>query len=133
TTFILNKITLTIDEKDAGIWEFRNFENRHCYSNLFQWAGASAALKIAKQYGLKEIEEQALRIRARAAEHIESCFDSESGVYTNATSSRNLDASTLQLIMMKYLDPTSVKAQRHLAALEKELKGEQGLFYRYLH
>ncbi len=133
TTFILNKITLTIDEKDAGIWEFRNFENRHCYSNLFQWAGASAALKIAKQYGLTEIEEQALRLREQAAQHIESCYDSEREVYTNATGGQNLDASTLQLIMMKYLDPTSEKAQRHLEALEKELKGEHGLFYRYLH
>jgi len=133
TTFILNKITLTIDEKDAGIWEFRNFENRHCYSNLFQWAGATAALKIAKQYGLKEIEDQALRIREQAAAHIESCYDIENEVYTNATESQNLDASTLQLIMMKYLDPNSIKAQKHLAALEKELKGEQGLFYRYLH
>lgn len=133
TTFILNKITSTIDEKDAGIWEFRNFENRHCYSNLFQWAGASAALRIAKQYGIKEIEEQALRIRDRAVQHIESCYDAERGVYTNAAESKNLDASTLQLIMMKYLDPASEKAQSHLAALEKELKGEQGLFYRYLH
>ena len=34
--FVLNKIDKTIDEKDAGIWEFRNFENIHCYTNLFQ-------------------------------------------------------------------------------------------------
>src|SRR5690625_1974251 len=40
THFILNKIKSTIDEKDAGIWEFRHFDYRHCYSNLFQWAGA---------------------------------------------------------------------------------------------
>lgn len=133
TIFILNKITATIDEKDAGIWEFRNFENRHCYSNLFQWAGASAALKIAKQYRIKEIEQQALKLRDRAIEHIESCYDAKRGVYTNATGSENLDASTLQLIMMKYLDPTSERAHKHLEELEKELKGEDGLFYRYLH
>ncbi|NGM89855.1 glycoside hydrolase family 15 protein, partial [Parapusillimonas sp. SGNA-6] len=39
----------------------------------------------------------------------------------------------LQLIMMNYLDPSSEKAKRHLEQLEKELKGEHGLFYRYLH
>lgn len=133
TNFILDKIEMTIDEKDAGIWEFRNFENRHCYSNLFQWAGATAALKIAKQYGFKEMEEKALAIREQAKTHIESCYDAERGVYTNAAGSDDLDASTLQLIMMNYLDPKSEKARRHLEVLEQELKGDHGLFYRYVH
>ena len=133
TTYILLKIENTIDETDAGIWEFRNFENRHCYSNLFQWAGATAALKIAKQYGFGDIFERATFLQQKAMQHIESCYDTERQVYTNATGSGNLDASTLQLIMMNYLDPSSERAKRHLAELEKELKGEHGLFYRYLH
>ncbi|MFD2965948.1 glycoside hydrolase family 15 protein [Sphingobacterium bambusae] len=133
TEFILDKIEATIDEKDAGIWEFRNFENRHCYSNLFQWAGATAALKIARQYDLADMEKKAQYLRDRAAAHIESCFDADKGVYMNAVDSDNVDASTLQLIMMNYLDPASDRAKIHLERLEKELKGEHGLFYRYLH
>jgi len=133
TTYILQKIENTIDEKDAGIWEFRNFENRHCYSNLFQWAGATAALKIARQYGFDDMLEKARMLQQKAIQHIESCYDPQRQVYTNATDSDNLDASTLQLIMMNYLDPSSEKAKRHLEQLEKELKGEHGLFYRYLH
>lgn len=133
TTYILNKIESTIDEFDAGIWEFRNFENRHCYSNLFQWAGATAALKIAEQYKFDDIKIKAKQLRERASLHIESCYDEERAVYTTATKNSNLDASTLQLIMMNYLDPASDRAKHHLEALEKELKGENGLFYRYLH
>lgn len=133
TTFILKKIKLTIDEFDAGIWEFRNFENRHAYSNLFQWAGATAALKIAQQYGFKQMAEEAQTLRDQAAAHIERCYDPIRKVYTTAAGNPNLDASTLQLIMMNYLDPNSQKAKDHLAALENELKGENGLFYRYLH
>lgn len=133
THFVLKKIKSTIDEKDAGIWEFRNFEYRHCYSNLFQWAGATAALKISKQYKMPTLEKQAEGIRDQAIKHIESCFDKERGVYQHATDSRDLDASTLQLIMMKYLDPSSEKAKHHLKELEKELKGKDGLFYRYRH
>lgn len=133
TNFILNKIAHTIDEKDAGIWEFRNLENRYCYSNLFQWAGATAALKIARQYGFEDVADKALKIQEAAMNHIESCYDAERKVYTNASGSSDLDASTLQLIMMNYLDPASEKAKLHLEALEKELKGEHGLFYRYLH
>lgn len=133
TSYILRKISNTIDEYDAGIWEFRNFENRHCYSNLFQWAGSTAALKIAKIYGMDDIAQEARKLIKRASQHIEDCYHADKGVYTNAVGSENLDASTLQLIMMHYLDPTSERAKIHLANLEKELKGENGLFYRYLH
>ncbi|SEM67621.1 Glucoamylase (glucan-1,4-alpha-glucosidase), GH15 family [Mucilaginibacter gossypiicola] len=131
--FLLNKIEHTIDEKDAGIWEFRNMANIHCYSNLFQWAGASAAEKMARTIQNQELIDKALSLKERAAAHIESCYDPVRKVYTNSAGSSNLDASTLQLIMMNYLDPASQKAKDHLAALEKELKTPNGLFYRYLY
>jgi GH15 family glucan-1,4-alpha-glucosidase len=131
--YILEKIQMTIDEKDAGIWEFRNIANHHAYSNLFQWAGASAALKIAQQNNYKDIEEQAKTLMDKAAAYIEKCYDPENEVYRNSDEGTNLDASTLQLILMNYLDPSSERAKKHLAAVEKELKGKNGLFYRYLH
>ncbi|RVU01468.1 glycoside hydrolase family 15 protein [Mucilaginibacter limnophilus] len=130
---LLSKIERTIDEKDAGIWEFRNMANIHCYSNLFQWAGCKAALKMALTIGNKQLEDKATQLMERAAAHIESCYDPVRKVYTNAANSPHLDASTLQLIMMGYLDPSSQKAKDHLSALEKELKTPNGLFYRYLH
>jgi GH15 family glucan-1,4-alpha-glucosidase len=130
---VLKKIEKTIDEKDAGIWEFRNFANIHCYSNLFQWAGSSAAEKMARTIGDKKLVDRAVALKKRAADHIESCYDPIRKVYTNAKDSPHLDASTLQLIMMHYLDPTSQRARDHLEALEKELKTPKGLFYRYLH
>lgn len=131
--YILSKIERTIDEKDAGIWEFRNLANIHCYSNLFQWAGCSAAEKMAKTIGNRELEEKARLLKEKAAAHIESCYDPVRKVYTNAAGGLNLDASTLQLIMMNYLEPDSQKAKDHLAAVEKELRTPNGLFYRYLH
>ena len=131
--FLLDKIEATIDEKDAGIWEFRNMADVHCYSNLFQWAGASAAEKMARTIDNKELVDKAVALKARAAEHIESCYDPVRKVYTNSAHGTNLDASTLQLIMMNYLDPASDRAKDHLIALEKELKASNGLFYRYLY
>jgi len=131
--YLLNKIERTIDEKDAGIWEFRNFANIHCYSNLFQWAGASAAEKMAKTIGDDDLQQKAVSLKEQAAAHIESCYDPVRKVYTNAAGNPNLDASTLQLIVMNYLDPASERARDHLVALEKELKASNGLFYRYLY
>lgn len=132
-SFLLNKIEQTIDEKDAGIWEFRNFANRHSYSNLFQWAGSNAALKIGIAIEDTQIQERAQKLIDRATEHIEKCYDPDRKVYTHAVDSPHLDASTLQLILMNYLDPASERARDHLIALEKELKTPEGLFYRYLH
>jgi GH15 family glucan-1,4-alpha-glucosidase len=131
--FVLDKIEKTIDEKDAGIWEFRNTANIHCYSNLFQWAGACAAEKMARTIENKSLVRRALAMKRKAAKHIESCYDPKRKVYTNSAGSSNLDASTLQLIMMNYLDPNSKRAKDHLVALEKELKASKGLFYRYLY
>ncbi|MDT3401496.1 glycoside hydrolase family 15 protein [Mucilaginibacter terrae] len=131
--YLLSKIERTIDEKDAGIWEFRNMANIHCYSNLFQWAGACAAEKMARTIGNQSLIDRAVAMKNRASEHIENCYDPVRKVYTNAVGSTHLDASTLQLIMMNYLDPASDRAKDHLKALEAELKTEKGLFYRYLH
>src|SRR5690606_40968678 len=111
----------------------RNIANVHCYSNLFQWAGCAAAAKMAKAIDNKELEEKALFLQQKAADHIESCYDPVRKVYTNAAGGTHLDASTLQLIMMNYLDPSSQKAKDHLTALEKELRTPGGLFFRYLH
>ncbi|TKC56156.1 glycoside hydrolase family 15 protein [Pedobacter hiemivivus] len=131
--YLLKKIERTIDEKDAGIWEFRSIANTHCYTNLFQWAGANAALKMAKTIGNKPFEDRAQILIDKAAKHIEDCYDPVRKVYNHAVGSTNLDASTLQLILMNYLDPESQRAKDHLIALENELKTENGLFYRYLH
>lgn len=132
-SFLLDKIETTIDEQDAGLWEFRNFANKHCYSNLFQWAGSHAALKIALLIGDKKVENRARNLIKRASKHIEACYDPERNVYTHAVDSPHLDASTLQLIMMNYLDPNSQRARDHLKTLERELKTPEGLFYRYIH
>lgn len=129
----LRRIEHTIDEVDAGIWEFRNSAYLHCYSNLFQWAGCSAAAKIARTINNEALEEKAVSLMKRAAKHIEDCYDPVRKVYTHAVGSPHLDASTLQLIMMNYLDPQSERAKNHLIALENELKTPNGLFYRYLH
>lgn len=130
---MLNKIEMTIDEPDAGIWEFRNFAQKHCYTNLFQWAGCKAAIKVAGYIKDDALMERAGILMGKAAANIEACYDPERKVYTQAIGVPHLDASTLQLIMMRYLDPDSQAARDHLSAVEQELKAENGLFYRYVH
>ncbi|GAA4390897.1 glycoside hydrolase family 15 protein [Hymenobacter koreensis] len=129
----LSFIGRTMNQPDAGLWEFRNLAQYHCYTYLFHWAGAHAAHKVAKYFGLHDMAAEAADLMQQAQEKIEACYDPARGVYTNAIGSPHLDASGLQLILMGYLPPDSERARTHLAALEQELKTPEGLFYRYRH
>ncbi len=129
----LNKIHEIMEEPDAGLWEFRNFSQYHCYTYLFHWAGAKAGHKIAQRLGDKKMALLADKVMKAAANKIESCYIPESRAYSQAIGNTNMDASTLQLIMMNYLDPNSQRALDHLSWLEQGLKTKEGLFYRYKH
>ena len=120
-------------EKDAGIWEFRNIAQVHCYTLLFHWVGSKAAYKIAHEFGDKSLMQEAERLIRVSAFEIEKCYSKDYKVYLQAIGSPYLDASCLQLISLNYIDPNSALARQHLKALEKELKGDNSLFYRYLH
>jgi GH15 family glucan-1,4-alpha-glucosidase len=132
-TSLLEKIEMVIDEKDAGLWEFRNAAYHHCYTSLFHWAGCHAAIKIARRIGNKQLMTRAQKLMKKAARKIEACYNPEKKVYQHAEHSPFLDASTLQLIMMGYLDPASARAKNHLKAVEAALSGPNGLFFRYKH
>jgi GH15 family glucan-1,4-alpha-glucosidase len=130
---LLSRIETVFDEPDAGIWEFRGWLQRHCYTYLFHWAGSKAALKIGTSLNDAALKDKAASLIARSAARIEQCYDADRQVYTQAVNVKHLDASNLQLISLHYLDPLSDRAGKHLAATERQLKADRGLFYRYIH
>jgi glucoamylase len=130
---LLDWIAKTMDEPDAGLWEFRNVKQVHAYTLLFHWAGGQAAAKIGRIMTDSDLVRKALAISKEAATKLEKTFDPTRGVYTQAIGSENLDASTLKMITMNYLDHNSPKTHQHLKELEDKLKTPQGLFYRYVH
>ncbi len=129
----LKIIERTFDEQDAGLWEFRNLAQHHCYTYLFHWAGSSAAIKIAKALNDKRIGELAMQLKERSSQMIEKCYVKSKKGYAQAVGAERMDASNLQLILMNYIPNDSEAAKDHLAALEKELHAGGGLFYRYKH
>jgi GH15 family glucan-1,4-alpha-glucosidase len=130
---LLDCIGQTFDEPDAGLWEFRNVKQVHLYTMLFHWAGCKSAAKIGRVMVDGELVKRANTMADEAAKRIEQCYDPQRKVYMQALNSSNFDASTLKLITMNYLDNNSEKAKEHLIQLEKNLKTDQGLFYRYVH
>jgi len=131
--FLLSWIERTMDEPDAGLWEFRNIKAVHTYTMLFHWAGSKAAIKIGAALGDLEIQNRASALAVQAGRQLERSFSPEAGAYMQAIGSRNFDASTLKLITMNYLNPDSERARNHLRRLEEHLRTDQGLFYRYVH
>lgn len=131
--WLLEKISMNMHAEDNGLWEFRNNTFLFSYTMLFHWAGANAAYKMAKEFDDEELMKKALELRDEAASNLEKCWDPLREVYTQAIDSPNLDASTLMMITMNFLDHDDPKAKKHIEALENELKAEHGLFYRYKH
>lgn len=131
--WLLNQIERTLSMPDSGLWEFRTEVKVHTYTLLFHWAGAKAAYKIAAIFNDHELMNKAKRLAGAAAHLLETTYDPEKKLYTQGIGSVNLDASTLTMITMDYLDHGSGKARLHIAGLEKELLTDKGLFYRYKH
>lgn len=130
---LLSKIELTMNEPDAGLWEFRNLKQHHCYTYLFHWAGSKAAIKISQILKDRKMESKATKLAREASKNIEKCYSPEKQAYTQAIGNNSLDASSMQLITMNYLDHSSPKTQAHLKAIENELMNKSGLFFRYKH
>ncbi|MDE3269784.1 MAG: glycoside hydrolase family 15 protein [Pseudomonadota bacterium] len=130
---LLAKIEQTMDEPDAGIWEFRNSQQKHCYTFLFHWAGSVAGQKIAARIGDMTLYSYAQNLTRKAEAQIERCYDHKRQVYTQAVGSPHLDASILALVNLHYLDSKPDRARQHLQVLEQDLSFGNSLFYRYRH
>lgn len=130
---LLTAISTTMEEPDAGLWEFRHKSQKHCYTFLFHWAGSNAAIRIGQQIKDKNMIRIATALRDEAAKQIEACYDSSLGAYAQAIGNTHMDASLLKLITMHYIDPKSERAALHVKRLQDELMTPEGLFYRYKH
>ena len=121
-------------EKDMGLWETDGSPQFYCYTYLSFWVGCNAAKKIAQCIKNDSMREKASRLIELSASKIEACCDPITEVYHQAIGVPNLDASLFQLINYGYLDPTSAKASKLVAALEAHLISEKnGLVYSYRH
>ncbi|PWT71357.1 MAG: glycosyl hydrolase [Bacteroidetes bacterium] len=131
--WLVKQIERTLKLPDAGVWEFRSRTQIHTYTLLFHWAGSLAAMKIGALFNDKNLIDNANDLATEAHALIEKTYDPVKKVYTQGIGSKDLDASTLSMITMHYLDNDSAKAKSHIAALENELLADHGLFYRYKH
>lgn len=132
SNWLTDKITANIDKPDSGLWEFHESIRYYCYTQLFNWSGAKAAEKIGRFIGDSELSRKGRILSAKASEYIEKCYNKEKGAYMQYAGGSSLDASSLQLITMKYLDPADKRTHQHLDVHENVLFPSEHEYYRYL-
>lgn len=119
------------DKPDAGLWEFRTRTSVHTYSSLMCWAACDRLANIADSLGLDEgahhWSTEARRIRAAIEQH---SWVAEEGRFAATFGGRELDASLLQMVDIRFLDPADPRFRATLDAVERGLRrGEHMLRY----
>ena len=116
------------DQPDAGLWEFRTRAEVHTYSSVMSWAACDRLAKVAQRLG-KPDRERFWRDRARAirATVMERAWtgSEDDGHFTASFQSDYLDASLLQLVELRFIDPHDPRFLSTFRHIERELRRGQ--------
>ena len=121
----------THDKPDAGLWEFRTRTSVHTYSSVMCWAACDRLGNIAEALRL---DDRATFWRGRAdtvRQAIEQqAWFAEGKRFAATFGGDELDASLLQLVDMRFLEPGDPRFLGTFEAVEKGLRrGEHMLRY----
>lgn len=121
------------DQPDAGLWEFRTRQEVHTYSAVMSWAACDRLCNVAGHLGKADRSaiwrERADTIRA-AIEKKAWKTNGKGGHYGASFESDYLDASLLQLLELRYIDPEDERFVSTFAMIERDLRrGEHMLRY----
>jgi len=108
---------------DAGLWEFRTRAAVHTYSAIMCWAACDRLAKAAGKLGLLE---RKAHWRRRAEEIRETvlkrAWNAELGRFAGSLDGAEMDASLLQMLDTRFIEPDDPRFVATMAALEKELR-----------
>jgi alpha,alpha-trehalase len=117
-------------EPDCGMWEVRGEPQHFTSSKLMCWVAVDRAARLAR---LREDWETARRWQASADEiHADICAHAtdERGVFVQAYGSKNLDASVLLMVLLRFLPPDDPRIRATVLAIDDVLTVD-GLVLRY--
>ena len=119
------------DQPDAGLWEFRTRQEVHTYSAVMCWAACNRLANVAAQLGKADRhtywKERADAIRAKIED---SAWNEEGQHYQASFQSDYLDASLLQMVELRYLQPDDERFLKTFEAVERDLRrGDHMLRY----
>jgi GH15 family glucan-1,4-alpha-glucosidase len=114
------------DKPDAGLWEFRTRASVHTYSAVMGWAACDRLANIATALGLdaraRIWRRRAAKVRARVEDKAWFAKERRFGATFGGG---ELDASLLQLVDMRFLEPDDPRFVATFNAVEKGLRRGQ--------
>ncbi|MEP3052496.1 MAG: glycoside hydrolase family 15 protein [Erythrobacter sp.] len=125
------------DQPDAGLWEFRTRQEVHTYSTVMSWAACDRLANVAERLGKQDRQaiwqERADTVRAKVLQHAwteNGGAEGGGGHFTASFESDYLDASLLQMIELRFINPLDPKFVSTFKQIEKALRrGEHMLRY----
>ncbi|APW98123.1 glycoside hydrolase family 15 [Halobiforma lacisalsi AJ5] len=122
------------DERDAGIWEFREEQRHFLHSKLLCWVALDRGIVLARENDLEAPLEEWKDSRAAVREAIEERGYSESaGSFVQYFGSEEaLDATALLLPIYEFLPPEDDRVQSTIDAVLERLTTDDGLVVRFV-
>jgi GH15 family glucan-1,4-alpha-glucosidase len=118
-------------DPDESIWEVRGGRQEFLYSRMLCWAAIDRAVRLATKRSFPAPIVRWHDVRDEIYRDIFTDFwDAKRGAFTQAKTSRALDASTLLMPLIKLISPTDPRWVSTLRAIEEDLVSDS-LVYRY--
>ena len=108
-------------EPDAGIWEYRSEWRPQTFSSLMCWAAADRMGRIARRHrsaDAPEFEEAAAALHARI---LRDSVDPERNSLVADMEGKEMDASLLQAISLRFLPASDPRSHATIAAVREDL------------
>jgi GH15 family glucan-1,4-alpha-glucosidase len=121
------------ERKDHGIWEMRLPPADYVHSKLMCWVALDRAIRLADvldaDHRVDDWERERKRVRKAILNH---GWSDRLGAFRQSFDRDVLDASTLMIPIVGFLQPGDRRVISTLEAVEDGLTDERGLVYRYL-
>ncbi len=131
TKYLVDIAIEKFNEEDNGLWEFRNYPRHYTFSKLMCWVALDRGAKIAKVMNDHEklVEWRAIRKHMKM-EILSKAWNPDVGAFTQAYGSEHLDASTLLMTTLGFIDPKDPRMVSTVLKSEEKLM-QNGLAFRY--
>jgi GH15 family glucan-1,4-alpha-glucosidase len=119
-------------EPDEGIWEVRGERRHFTHSKVMSWVAFDRAAIMTNTAGDTRTSAHWRRIADEIHDEVcRSGFNPEIGSFVQFYGSERLDASLLQIPLVRFLPASDPRVRGTLAAIERRLVRDGGLVMRY--
>jgi GH15 family glucan-1,4-alpha-glucosidase len=131
-TRVVNFVIENWREPDEGIWETRGGPRHFVFSKVMCWVALDRAIKAARALNLAADIERWRTVRTEIREDVlQNGYDPNRDAFVQSYGSKNLDASTLMLPLVRFIRADDPRMRSTIEAIERELTSPHGLVYRY--